>query len=139
MNLRSLLPLAAVLAAVTACSSTETSGAEPGNAAAPAPSATQQSTPTPIPEAGSSAPAAAAPTITIADFEYEVPGPVAAGAEVMVVNEDTEAHTFTLKGTDAEVVVQGGGTATLTAPTTPGTYEVVCDFHGSMTAELVVS
>lgn len=137
-----LLPLAALLAVTTACSSTEDTGAQPPapmpTASAPASASAQTAPPAAASQPSAAAPAQAA-TVTINDFKYDVPGPVPAGAQLVIPNKDSEAHTFTLRGTDAKVVVQGNGTATLTAPAKPGTYEVVCDFHGGMTAKLVVS
>lgn len=141
--LRLLLPVV-VLAALTAGCAADPTTAPPGATAAPSPAGPGPAEPvgptasSPPAAAASTAPAAAA-TITIEDFEYDVPSTVEAGAEVMVVNKDGEAHTVTLQGTDVNVVVQGGATVALAAPAKPGEYKIGCDFHGSMTAELVVT
>jgi plastocyanin len=139
-----LVPLAAVVLLTTACSgggTTPTAGA-PSASGSQAPSAGEgPSTAAPLaaPSAGpTSAAPAPAPTITIAGFDYDVPASVEAGAQVQVVNEDAEAHTVTLRGGGASLVVQAGSTATLTAPSRAGSWEIVCDFHAGMTDTLVV-
>ena len=137
---RLLLVLGAAALLATGCSSGEdvaAPGVTTGTAAPTAaaePSAPPASTDTPAPVS----PAAEAVTITISEFEYDVPESVPAGSEVEVVNEDREAHTFTLADGGPSVVVQGGATETVTAPSA-GSYGIVCDFHGSMTADLVVA
>jgi plastocyanin len=58
---------------------------------------------------------------------------------VMVTNADVQSHTVTSKDGGFDVKVDGGGgTAMLTAPKTPGTYALTCDFHANMTGSLVV-
>ncbi len=57
-----------------------------------------------------------------------------------LVNKDSAAHTFTVKGTSINVSIDGGQTAT--APLTgiaPGTYTVTCQFHPQMTETLQVT
>lgn len=131
---RLLLPgLVVVLA--TGCS-TGGPAAAPAGAPGTPPAAAPTSAPPPD-RLAETAPAEA-PTITITGFEYDVPASVRAGTEVQVVNEDREAHTVTLSGGGPSVVVPGGATATLTAPAEAGSYRVGCQFHGGMTAELVV-
>lgn len=138
-----LLVLGATALLATGCSSGEDSAA-PGTTTGPAPTAAAE--PSAAAEASappaSASPEAEAPaepvTITISDFEYAVPESVSAGAEIEVVNEDAEAHTVTLADGGPSIVVQGGATGTFTAPAA-GSYAIVCQFHGSMTAELVVT
>ena len=76
---------------------------------------------------GSGTANAAAATITISNFAYEIPGSVAPGAEVKVINMDTAEHTVTADQ-DATLfdveVKENGGTATFKAPSEPGTYAV---------------
>jgi plastocyanin len=138
-----LASLAVVGLLTTACGSADEATAALDPAASPATSATAPTPSSPSPtsaevSAPSSAPAVAEPaTITISSFEYGVPDSVPAGAELAVVNEDAEAHTFTVRDGES-VVVQGGMTVTVAAPAAAGLYEVVCDFHGGMTATLVV-
>ena len=59
-------------------------------------------------------------------------------AAVTIVNKDGEAHTVTVAG-GSRVVVQGGATATLRAPSKPGTYKISCDFHDNMHGDLLMS
>lgn len=117
----------------------------PTTASAPAaPPATTASAPTAPPPATSSAapstgPAASAPVITIKSFAYTMPPKVAPGSTVTLRNDDSANHTVTSMKGGFDVKVQGGGgTALLTVPTTPGSYEVGCDFHANMKATLVV-
>lgn len=90
---------------------------------------------------GSSATAGtAAAAITIKDFGYGDPLTVAPGATVTITNMDTAAHTVTADqgaAFDAEVK-GGGGTATFTAPMTPGPYPYHCTFHPGMHGTLIV-
>ena len=76
--------------------------------------------------------------ISIADFAYTVPASVAPGATISITNTDAQAHTVTSKDGGFDVKVDPDGTATLTAPSKPGSYPFVCSFHGNMTSTLVV-
>jgi plastocyanin len=90
----------------------------------------------PAAPAGSPAPTAA--TLTIADMAF---GPVTAapGATVTVHNDDAVSHTATAtKGAFDTGNVAAGATASFTAPSAPGTYELVCNIHPSMAGRLVV-
>ena len=142
---RLLVGLAAVVLLTTACSGSGTAptAAAPTASGSGTPAAGGEPTsaaPTTAPSAGPAAAAPSpAPTITIAGFDYDVPASVEAGGQVQVVNEDAEAHTVTLRGAGAPLVVQPGSTATLTAPSRAGSWEIVCDFHAGMTATLVVA
>jgi plastocyanin len=84
----------------------------------------------------------AAPTgqITISDYTFTVPAPVSAGQQVTVVNNDGPNHTVTSDTTGAfDVRISGGGGfATFTAPTTPGTYPFHCRYHADMHGTLTV-
>lgn len=81
---------------------------------------------------------AAAAVISIADFEYEVPASVAPGATITIENVDSQAHTVTSKAGGFDVKIDPNGTATLTAPSEPGSYPFICSFHSNMTGTLVV-
>jgi plastocyanin len=81
---------------------------------------------------------AAGPTLTIADFAFS-PLTVKAGETVTVVNSDSVDHTVTLATANLDVNVPGGGSATFTAPATPGDYALTCDFHPSMKGTLTVT
>ncbi|BCW71092.1 cupredoxin domain-containing protein [Arthrobacter sp. NicSoilB8] len=82
----------------------------------------------------------AAGTITIKDFGYGDPLTVAPGATVSITNMDTAAHTVTAdEGSAFDTEVKGGGgTATFTAPTKPGSYPFHCTFHPGMHGVLIV-
>jgi len=135
-----LLVLGAAALLATGCSSGEGSAAPAMTIDTPASTAAaDRSAPAASADPTATAsPAAEAVTITISDFEYDVPESVPAGSEIEVVNQDREAHTLTFADGGPSVVVQGGMTTTFTAPAA-GSYGIVCDFHGSMTAELVVA
>lgn len=90
--------------------------------------------------ASSSAPQSGTATITIKDFGYQGPVSVSPGAKITVKNQDAQAHTVTSddgKAFDA-AADGGGGTATFTAPTTPGSYPYHCAYHSNMHGTLVV-
>lgn len=140
-----LLGLVAAGLIATACSSSS-GGSAAGTAASPAAAAPTTSAPAAsapgalAPAVPSTPAAAAASTITIKNFAYDVPASVPAGANVMIVNKDGEAHTVTLGGdAKVKVVVQGGSTGMLTAPAKAGNYPITCDFHGNMHGRLVVA
>ncbi|MDY7106610.1 MAG: cupredoxin domain-containing protein [Actinomycetota bacterium] len=89
---------------------------------------------------GGAAPAApAAPAqVQIADFTIASVA-VAPGAQIQVINSDVAPHTFTANGgTFDSGTLDPGASATLTAPAAPGTYNVFCTIHPSMTATLTV-
>jgi plastocyanin len=81
---------------------------------------------------------AGAPTVQIADFRFALTR-APAGATVAVVNDDAVPHTLTARtrafGTG---VLDGGAAGSFTSPEAPGTYEIVCEIHPSMTGTLVV-
>ncbi|WP_346233042.1 cupredoxin domain-containing protein [Parafrigoribacterium mesophilum] len=78
-------------------------------------------------------------TVYITDFAYTVPGAVAPGATLTVVNSDADAHTVTSDAVgDFDVTVAGKSQATFTAPMKPGSYPFYCAFHRYMRATLVV-
>ena len=137
---RLLLVLGAAALLATGCSSGEDSAAPSTttDTAAPTAAAEPSAPPASADAAAPASPAAEALTITISEFTYDVPESVPAGADIEVVNEDREAHTLTLADGGPSVVIQGGATEILTAPAA-GSYGIVCQFHGSMTAELVVT
>ncbi len=78
-------------------------------------------------------------TIHIKNFAFTVPSHVSPGQKITIHNEDGEAHTVTSEtGGAFNVDVPASSTATLTAPTTPGTYKFHCNFHGQMHGTLTV-
>ncbi|MCX4684959.1 cupredoxin domain-containing protein [Kitasatospora purpeofusca] len=92
--------------------------------------------------AASSAPAGAV-TVTIKDFKF---GPatltVAPGTSITVTNQDSAGHTLTAIAPNAGAfdtgLLEQGKSATITAPTAPGSYPFHCDVHPTMTGTLVV-
>ncbi len=139
LPLRTALPLLALALLGTACSSSASpSAAQDSPPPATTPSAAGSATPGVSAPSTTPAGAAAVATLTIRDFAYAVPASVHPGAAVTIVNKDGEAHTVTVAG-GSRVVVQGGATATLRAPSKPGTYKISCDFHGNMHGDLLVS
>lgn len=142
---RTALVLATVLIGLSGC-------AGGGGTQASAPATTARTSPSmsmePSAPAGSTASGpgsgaanAAAATITISNFAYEIPGAVAPGAEVKVINMDTAEHTVTADQNatlfDVEVK-ENGGTATFKAPSEPGTYAFHCNYHPNMHGSLTV-
>ena len=132
---RTALVLATVLIGLSGCAGGSGTPAPATTAATSAPAAST------APGTGSGAATAAAATITITNFAYEIPGPVAPGAEVKVINMDTAEHTVTA---DQDVtlfdveVKENGGTATFKAPSEPGTYAFHCTYHSNMHGSLTV-
>jgi plastocyanin len=122
-------------------------GSSNSGAVASASSSSMSST-MPMPSESSSSSSAPSPTstsadaaqavISIADFAYTVPASVAPGAKITIKNADTQAHTVTSKDGGFDVKVDPKGSATMTAPSKPGTYTFVCTFHANMTGTLVV-
>jgi plastocyanin len=77
--------------------------------------------------------------ITIAGFAFGQPLTVAPGAKVEVVNTDAATHNVTAADGSFETPdLKQGGTATITAPRTPGRYEFSCTLHPEMTGVLIV-
>lgn len=110
------------------------------NAVSSAPASVQESPASPAPSATSSESAAAKEVvITIRDFQYELPGRIAPGATVTVINEDAAPHTVTAQdGGGFDAIAAGGETVTFTAPEEPGEYPIICTYHPQMSATLVV-
>ena len=124
---------------LTACGSTSDSTGTSSSASSTS-SMTMPSSAASAPAASASAPSATATvsSITIKDFMFELPARVSPGSQVSIKNLDAQAHTVTSKKGGFDIKVDPNGTATLTAPTTPGSYPVVCSFHANMSATLVV-
>jgi len=79
------------------------------------------------------------PVITMQNTAFNVAGPVKAGATVNIKNNDSFTHTVTSDdGTSFNVSVDGGKTATITAPSKPGAYKFHCNIHSNMHATLTV-
>ncbi len=82
---------------------------------------------------------AAAAEITIDNFTFNTPASVPAGATISVKNSDPAEHSVTAdSGNTFNVEVEGGETATFTAPSQPGSYPYHCSYHPMMHGTLVV-
>jgi len=65
---------------------------------------------------------------------------VAAGSEIEVKNGNANTpHTFTVEGTDIDLELSPMDSEDVTIDLDPGGYDVICRFHGQMTATLTVS
>ncbi|MEU2183973.1 cupredoxin domain-containing protein [Streptomyces thermolilacinus] len=103
-------------------------------------------------DSGGSAPASPSPSptsatpvqearIVIRNFRFEPADlTVAPGTKVSVVNEDSSPHTVTAEAANAfdTSTIEGGKTATFTAPPAAGTYRYLCDIHQTMRGTLTV-
>ncbi len=89
---------------------------------------------------GSGTASAAMTGIAISNYAYQTPVSVAPGAKVTVTNMDSVEHTVTAdQGSAFDVEVkENGGTATITAPSQPGTYAFHCRYHANMHGTLTV-
>ena len=78
--------------------------------------------------------------IMIEGFAFSALAPVAPGTEISVANLDGDQHTLTAEdGSFNTGALDGGATASITAPDAPGTYTFVCNIHPSMTGSLTVA
>jgi plastocyanin len=65
---------------------------------------------------------------------------VAAGSEIQVKNGNPNTpHTFTVEGTDIDLELSAMDSEDVTIDLDPGSYDVICRFHGQMTATLTVT
>ena len=102
---------------------------------------TSKTTPAPAsPGTTTSATAPESSGITIKNFAFTGTLTVKPGEKVTVTNMDSMQHTLTDKGGkfDTGTINGNGGTATFTAPTQPGSYQLKCTFHPQMSGTLVV-
>lgn len=77
-------------------------------------------------------------TVEAVDFEF-TPTSVAPGSEVTFKNSGEAPHTMTADdGAFDSGRVDGGATATVTAPAEPGDYPFHCEIHPDMKATLTV-
>jgi plastocyanin len=95
-------------------------------------------------DAGSGSDATTAPAagdgITIAAFQFEAPASVEAGSAVEITNTDSAPHTVTADdGAFDSSQIDPDGSASITAPSEPGTYAFHCEVHPTMKGELVVA
>lgn len=65
---------------------------------------------------------------------------VAAGSEIEVKNGNANTpHTFTVEGTEIDLELSPMDSEDVTIELDPGSYDVICRFHGQMTATLTVT
>ncbi len=148
LALLAIVPALALGLSACGSSGDQTPAAPPAAASTPAAPASPspsmpmpaESSATPTPAETSTAPTPDAPkaAIGISNFMFTVPASVGPGAKITVTNEDSVAHTVTSDTGAFDVKVNPGATATLTAPTKPGSYPFDCAIHSSMTGTLVV-
>jgi plastocyanin len=82
----------------------------------------------------------AATSVDLKDFSFD-PGCLGAspGATLTLRDVGAAPHSFTVKGTDVNVSVDPGETATADlSGVAPGTYTVVCTYHPDMVGRLKV-
>ncbi|MEU6232318.1 cupredoxin domain-containing protein [Kitasatospora sp. NPDC047058] len=81
-------------------------------------------------------------TVTIKDFLFHPDTlTVAPGAKITVTNEDSAEHTLTAVTPGKEFdtgLLATGKSATITAPSAPGSYPFHCEVHPNMKGTLVV-
>ena len=82
-----------------------------------------------------------ASTVELKDFAYSpVCTAAASGAMLALSNTGSQPHSFTVKGTDVNVMVPAGQHADAPLAGIPaGTYEVVCTLHPQMVAALRIA
>lgn len=139
-KVRTSLFLAALLTGVAGCAS---GGGSPAPTSAPASTASAgmpMGSSSAMPSTAQGMPSSAATSITIKGFAFGDPITVSPGATVTVTNMDTAEHTVTAdQGQAFDVEVKGGGgMATFTAPSQPGTYAFHCTYHPNMHGTLTV-
>ena len=112
---------------LTACGA----GTQPSPQSA-APLTSAPSSPSASPAAGSD--------IVISNMSYTVPPSVSPGQQLTIVNNDSANHTVTADENNMfDIRVSGGGgSASFTAPTTPGSYPFHCKYHANMHGVLTV-
>lgn len=82
---------------------------------------------------------AATATIMIEGHAYQTPATVPAGAEIAIQNHDSAEHSVTSDEAGVFTIdIEEHETATLTAPSTPGTYNFHCKYHPDMHGTLNV-
>lgn len=121
------------IVATAICLMTATTAACGSSESGPSPTATTQ-----IPLTSSAVDAVSA-MITITNYSFANPVAVKPGAEIAVKNQDAVEHTVTSDtGGEFDSEATENGSATFTAPTTPGSYPFHCTYHSSMRGVLVV-
>jgi plastocyanin len=131
---------AALSVLAVACGSSDNNTASPSGSTGAPTSAPETSAPGTSAAGTTAAPGGSQAEIEIEGFQYTAPASVSPGQSIKVVNKDGPEHSVT-SGKDHsqfDVDVDGGGTGTFTAPSAPGTYDIICKYHSSMHGTLVV-
>ncbi len=101
---------------------------------------TAQPTPAPAPAPADGAGNSPEAEIAIEGFAYDGATSVGAGRAIAVTNRDGVAHTLSFRSGEADTgTIDGGASATLQAPTAPGTYAYFCRIHPAMAGEIEVT
>lgn len=83
--------------------------------------------------------AASGTQVEISGFSFAA-APVAPGSTVVAANRDAEPHTVTAAdGSFDSGQIPSGNAVAFVAPSAPGTYQIVCTIHPSMSGQLVVA
>ena len=136
VHMRRVLTWAAAAAALSllavACGSSNNSASTSPPQAVTTPATTQPAT--------TGAGGGSEAEIEIEGFQYTVPPSVSPGQSIKVVNKDGPEHSVTSSKdrNQFDLDVEGGASGTFTAPSTPGSYDIICKYHSSMHGTLVV-
>ncbi|MFJ3792500.1 cupredoxin domain-containing protein [Kitasatospora sp. NPDC090091] len=126
---------------------TGTATASPSPASSPSPTSPVSPSPSPTATASPTAtgtatgsPSAGQVSVTIKNFLFNpATFTVAPGAKIVVTNQDSAGHTLTAINKEFDTgLLEQGQSATITAPSAPGSYAYHCDVHPNMTGTLVV-
>jgi plastocyanin len=91
------------------------------------------------PAAAATPPAGTGTQIEISGFAFAA-APVPPGSTVVAANRDAEPHTVTAAdGSFDSGQIPSGNAVAFVAPAAPGTYQIVCTIHPSMSGQLVVA
>lgn len=133
-----IVALVASALALAACGSSASSSSAAGGSRA---STGIASTGSASAAGGSSSATATSTRVVIQNFTFHPSTlTVKPGATITVVNKDSTVHTFTARdGSFNTGDISPGSTATVHAPTKPGTYPFYCLIHQFMTGTLTVS
>src|SRR5687768_9513922 len=134
MRSHAMIALAALLLIGAACGSDDDTGGTPtgGGGASPTTGGAGE-------DDGASG--SAAVTVQVNNFLFAPSDiEVAAGSEIEVKNGNANTpHTFTVEGTHVDVELSPMDSEDVTIDLDPGSYDVICRFHGQMTATLTVN
>jgi plastocyanin len=77
--------------------------------------------------------------VSIRDFAFDPDElTVAPQARLVITNDDSTTHTFTVDDAGLDLTLEAGDTVEQQAPSDPGTYDFRCDIHPNMTGTLTV-